>query len=280
MSVRRPCVAGAFYPADRGRLRRSIEECFTHRLGPGKSPEAKVGERRIVSVVCPHAGYMYSGPVAAHSYYHLASEAKPNSVVILGPNHTGLGGPVSMGGKGAWETPLGRVNIHEGLAKEIFEASDIIDMDDLAHLREHSIEVQLPFLQYIYSEFEFVPICMGFQDLETSREVGRALAETLKGKNSLIIASTDLNHMEPQPSAEPKDRGVIERILSMDEAALQNWVRSRRVSMCGYGPVSAAIVASKMLGARKAELLSYHTSGDVTGDLSSVVGYAALKISR
>lgn len=280
MTVRRPCVAGAFYPADRGRLRRTIEECFTHRLGPGSLPGPKSEERRIVSVVCPHAGYVYSGPVAAHSYLELASQARPDSVVVLCPNHTGLGGPVSMWGKGAWETPLGRVKIDEGLARSIFESSDIIDMDELAHLREHSIEVQLPFLQYVYGEFDLVPICMGFQDLETSREVGRALAEVLEGRNGIIMASTDLTHMEPQSSANEKDRGVIERILSMDEAALQEWVRSRRVTMCGYGPVSATIVASKLLGAEKAELLSYQTSGDVTGDLSSVVGYAALKITR
>ena len=280
MGVRRPSVAGAFYPADPGRLRRTIEECFTHRLGPGKLPEPGTQERQIVSVVCPHAGYVYSGPAAAHCYLHLASEAKPDSVIILGPNHTGRGSPVSMGGAGAWETPLGRVSIDEELARALFEASDIIDMDDLAHVREHSIEVQLPFLQYVYGDFKFVPICMGHQDLETSREVGRAIAGALQGRDALIMASTDLTHMEPQSSANVKDRGVIESILSLDEAALQEWVRSKRVSTCGYGPVSATIVASKMLGAERAELLAYSTSGDVTGDLSAVVGYAALKITR
>jgi AmmeMemoRadiSam system protein B len=280
MGVRRPCVAGAFYPADQGRLRHTIEDCFRHELGPGKLPERKSSERHILSVVCPHAGYVYSGPAAAHSYFHLASEAKPDSVVVLGPNHTGLGGPVSMGGTGAWETPLGRVAIDEELAKAIFESSDIIDIDELAHVREHSIEVQLPFLQYVYGDFRFVPICMGFQDLETSKEVGRSIAKVIAGRNALIIASTDLSHMEPQSSANVKDRGVIERILSLDEAALQEWVRSKRVSMCGYGPVSAAIVASKLLGAEKAEFLTYNTSGDVTGDLSAVVGYAAIKITR
>ena len=280
MGVRRPCVAGAFYPADQGRLRHTIEDCFTHELGPGKLPERKSSERQILSVVCPHAGYVYSGPAAAHSYFHLASEAKPDSVVILGPNHTGLGGPVSMGGTGAWETPLGRVAIDEDLAKAIFESSDIIDIDELAHAREHSIEVQLPFLQYVYGDFRFVPICMGFQDLETSREVGRSIAKVMERRNALVIASTDLSHMEPQSSANVKDRGVIERILSLDEAALQEWVRSERVSMCGYGPVSATIVASKLLGAKNAEFLAYNTSGDVTGDLSAVVGYAAIKITR
>ncbi len=280
MDVRRPWVAGSFYPADPDSLRRTIEKCFTHRLGPGSLPELKPLERRIISVVCPHAGYMYSGPVAAHSYFHLSSEGRPASIVIIGPNHTGLGGPVSLGGTGAWETPLGRVDIDTELAKVIFEASSFIDMDETAHVREHSIEVQLPFLQYIYGDFRFVPICMGFQDLETSREVGQVVAEAIEGRNSLIVASTDLTHMEPQSSANVKDRGVIERIVSLEEVALQEWVHSHRVSMCGYGPVSAAIVASKRLGAQKAELLAYHTSGEVTGDLSSVVGYAAAKITR
>ena len=279
MGVRRPVVAGAFYPADPTRLRRSIEESFTHRLGPGKLPGEPSGERTIISVVCPHAGYMYSGPVAAHSYLQLSNDGKPDTVVILGPNHTGLGGPVSLGGSDSWETPLGRVEIDKDLISAILGSSDFIDVDEMAHIREHSIEVQLPFLQYIYGEFKLVPICMGLQDLETSRRLGEVLAEALKERNALIMASTDLNHMEPQSTAEPKDRGVIDRILTLDEATLQDWVRSRRVSMCGYGPVSATLVASKRLGATKAELLAYSTSGDVTGDHSSVVGYTSIKIT-
>ncbi|RLI07936.1 AmmeMemoRadiSam system protein B, partial [Candidatus Bathyarchaeota archaeon] len=171
VGVRRPWVAGAFYPADPDRLRQTIESCFTHRLGPGGLPGTASPERRTVAVVCPHAGYMYSGPVAAHSYYHLAAEARPESVVVIGPNHTGMGSPIAMMRSGAWETPLGEVEIDEGLADAIFRASDIIDIDEWAHAREHSIEVQLPFLQYIYGPgLRFVPICMGFQDLESSRE--------------------------------------------------------------------------------------------------------------
>lgn len=281
MRVRRPCVAGAFYPADPERLRETIEGCFTHRLGPGRLPKPEGYERRIVSVVCPHAGYMYSGPVAAHSYYNLAAEAKPRSVIVIGPNHTGLGSPIAMMNSGAWETPLGEVEIDVELADAIFEASDIIDIDEWAHRREHSIEVQLPFLQYIYgSDLRFVPICMGLQDLESSREVGKAIAETANRADAIIMASTDLTHQEPQASANRKDRMVIEAILSMDEVALQERVRANRISMCGYGPVSVAIVASKLLGASGAELLAYHTSGDITGDQYAVVGYAAAKLTR
>ena len=274
-------MAGAFYPADPDNLRRAIEDCFKHRLGPGRLPEPKSVERSIISVVCPHAGYMYSGPVAAHSYYHLAVETKPRSVVVIGPNHTGLGSPVAMMSRGAWETPLGEVEIDEGLADAIFKASDLIDIDEWAHVREHSIEVQLPFLQYIFgSDVRFVPLCMRFQDLDSSMEVGRAVAEAVRGTDTVVVASTDLTHQEPQDSANRKDRMVIDSILSMDEAALQKRVRANRISMCGYGPVSAVIIASKMLDAARAELLAYHTSGDVTGEYSAVVGYAAAKITR
>jgi hypothetical protein len=280
MGVRRPVVAGTFYPSGSARLTGAIEDCFRNKLGPGKLPKGRSEERKIVSAICPHAGYVYSGPAAAHAYHNLASEGQPDTVVILGPNHTGLGGPVSIGGHDEWETPLGRVRVDKELARSIFTSSDAIDREDNAHLEEHSIEVQLPFLQYIYDDFSFVPICMKFQGLETSREVGRAVAEGLKGRNGLIIASTDMSHYEPQDSASTKDRRVINHILELDEAALQQRVRTERISMCGYGPVSAAIVASKILGAEEAELLAYSTSGDVSGDYSSVVGYASIKIKK
>jgi hypothetical protein len=281
MSVRRPWVAGAFYPAEPDRLRQAIEASFTHKLGPGKSVGPASTERRTVSVVCPHAGYMYSGHVAAHSYHALAAEARPRSAVIIGPNHTGIGSPVAMMNRGAWETPLGRVEIDGELADAISGASDIIDIDESAHRREHSVEVQLPFLQYIYgSSLKLVPICMGFQDIETSTEVGRAVGEAAKKIDAVLVASTDLTHQEPQASANRKDRMVIDSILKLDESTLQRNVIAHRISTCGYGPVSAVLVASKALGAGKAELLSYHTSGDVTGDHTAVVGYAALKITR
>ena len=281
MGVRRPWVAGSFYPGDPEGLRRSIEECFRHRLGPGALPRRGVGHRRIAALISPHAGYIYSGPAAAHGYYQLALDGKPSTFIILGPNHTGLGSPVAMMSEGGWETPLGVVEIDGELAQAIFKASDIIDIDEMAHLREHSIEVQLPFLQYIYgSDFRFIPICMGLQDLETSRAVGRAIAEASRGRDVVIIASTDFSHYEPKSRAERNDRRVIEAILNLDEEGVQGAVRRYGVSMCGYGPVSAAITAAKMLGANSAELLTYYTSGDITGDYSAVVGYASIKLTR
>ncbi len=280
MRVRRPYVAGSFYPATQEALRRAIYEAFKHPLGPGRTPERTVEERQTVSVVCPHAGYIYSGPVAAHSYYILGCEAKPTSIIIIGPNHTGLGSPISIMAEGAWRTPLGDVEIDEELAGAILRSSEMIDVDEMAHSREHSIEVQLPFLQYIYGEFRFVPISMGLQDLDSSREVGRAIGEASYNRDAVIVASTDLTHYEPQASAKRKDMMVIESILSLDEASLQEGVYRNRISMCGYGPVSASIVASKAAGSRRAELLAYHTSGDVTGDYSAVVGYASIRLLR
>lgn len=280
MSVRRPVVAGAFYPAQPERLRKQIESCFNHERGPGRLPGRARAPRNIVSVVCPHAGYVYSGPAAAHSYLALAEQEKPDTVIVLGPNHTGWGTPVSMMAEGSWETPLGRVPLDANLAKAIFNSSDVIDIDETAFMKEHSMEVQVPFLQYIYGEFKLVPICMGYQDLETSREVGEAIHKAAEGKNVIILASTDLTHQETQQSANVKDRMIIDAVLSMDEERLQRVVHENRLTTCGYGPVSAALVASKLRGAKAAELLSYYTSGDIIGDYSGVVGYAAIKITE
>ena len=280
MSVRRPVVAGAFYPAQPERLRQQIESCFTHVRGPGRLPQKAGDARDIVSVVCPHAGYVYSGPSAAHSYLALAEQRKPDTVIVIGPNHTGWGTPVSMMSEGAWETPLGRVALDTEVAKAIFNQSGVIDIDETAFIREHSVEVQVPFLQYIYGDFKLVPICMGYQDLETSREVGQAIYKATEGRDVVIVASTDLTHMEPQQSANRKDRMVIDAVLAMDEERLQKVVHDNRITTCGYGPVSATLVASKLKNAQRVELLSYYTSGDIIGDYGAVVGYAATKITR
>jgi len=281
LSVRRPYVAGSFYSRDPQRLRRDIEACFKHALGPGRLPIEGDKPRTITSLVCPHAGYIYSGPVAAHSYLALSEEKKPDTAIILCPNHTGIGSALSLMGEGVWETPLGRVKIDEEISRSIFNASGMVDMDETAHVYEHSIEVQLPFLQYLYgSMFQLVPICMGLQDLDVSRNLGEAIAKATASKNTVIIASTDMTHQEPQQSASYKDHLVLDAIVAMDEELVQKTIQNHRITMCGYGPVSAAIVASKKLGANKAEILSYHTSGDMTGDFEAVVGYSSAKITR
>ena len=279
-----PAVAGAFYAGSERALRRQIEWCFTHELGPGEVPRPSEGPlERLVALVCPHAGYMYSGPVAAHAYARLAREGRPDSVVILGPNHTGFGSSVATSVSGAWRTPLGDVEIDVRLAEAIMDRAEIVSADDEAHVYEHSIEVQLPFLQYLYgSGFKFVPICMMFQDLKTSTEVGQAIAGAVRelGLNALIIASTDLTHYEPHQVAVRKDAEVIRAIEVLDVGALYRAVEEIPVSMCGYGPTAAAMVAAKALGATKGELLKYATSGDITGDRGAVVGYVSMAITR
>jgi len=282
MKVRRPSQAGAFYEGNAESLKDQIENCFLHELGPGKIPEVvKAGPRQVVGLVCPHAGYMFSGPVAAHSYRRLALDGKPDVVVLFSPNHTGYGSGLAIMNEGVWRTPLGDVEVDSETANQIVHESRIIDVDEVAHRFEHSIEVQLPFLQYLYgSDFKIVPICFLMQDLPSAREVGQAVAKVLAGKNSVIIASSDMTHYEPQEVAAKKDKMALEAVEALDEAKFYSIVETHRVSACGYGPIAALIIAAKILGAREAKVLSYKTSGDVTGDRSSVVGYAAVCFTK
>ena len=282
MKIRRPSQAGMFYAGNPEDLKKQIEECFLHKLGPGKIPKVvEDGPRKIVGLICPHAGYMYSGPVAAHAYYRLALDGKPEVFVIMGPNHMGYGSAIALMNEGVWRTPLGDIEIDYETASRILRVSELIDIDETAHKYEHSIEVQLPFLQYLYgSEFRFVPIVFLMQDLKSSQEVGKALAKALEGRNAVIIASTDMTHYEPHEQASRKDKLALSAVEKMNEEEFYSIIESYRVSACGYGPVAALIVASRLLGAKKAEILCYKTSGDVVGDYSSVVGYASACFTR
>jgi len=280
--VRAPKMAGSFYEGSTESLRRQIDECFLHRYGPRELPEVnEKGARKIVGLICPHAGYMYSGPVAANAYHRLALDGSPSLFVIMGPNHHGIGSGVAVMDSGVWRTPLGNIEIDTQTAREIVRQSSIVDIDDSAHAYEHSIEVQLPFLQYVYgSTFKFVPLCFLMQDLETSEEVGHTLAEVLGDRNAVIVASTDMTHYEPHNKAVEKDRKALEAITKLDEEQFYSALDSYSISACGYGPVMALLKAAKNLKAQKAELLTYRTSGEITGDTSAVVGYAALVIEK
>jgi AmmeMemoRadiSam system protein B len=280
--VRRPTQAGAFYEATHESLQRQISSCFTSKLGPGKLPEVNMaGPRNVIGLVCPHAGYMYSGPVAAHAYGRLAEDGKPDIVIIFGPNHTGCGSGVAIMNEGVWRTPLADAEVDTETAERIVKESKIVDVDDTAHSHEHSIEVQIPFLQYLYgSAFRFVPICFLMQDISTARDIGQATAKAINRKNAVIIASSDMTHYEPQERAEEKDREVLRAVETMDEACFSQTVESRRVTACGTGPIMALMTAAKALGAKEAKLLCYKTSGDVIGDYSSVVGYAAVCFTK
>ncbi|UCF45168.1 MAG: AmmeMemoRadiSam system protein B [Candidatus Bathyarchaeota archaeon] len=280
--IRRPRVAGSFYEGNAESLKAQIENCFLQELGPKKCPKVnKSASREVIGLVCPHAGYMFSGPVAANAYYELALNGKPDTVVILGPNHTGYGSALSLMNEGFWRTPLGDVEIDGETANQIAKETSLVDVDELAHRFEHSIEVQLPFLQYLYgSEFKFVPICFQMQDLSSAVEIGKALVEVLASKNAVVIASSDMTHYEPQRNAAAKDMAALKAVEAMDEKRFYSIIEARNVTACGYGPIAAVITAAKGLGAKEAKLLCYKSSGDITGDYSSVVGYATVSFKK
>jgi len=273
MNIRTPSVAGAFYPAQKKALEDQIDYLLS---------KADVGaSRNAVAFVCPHAGYCYSGKTAAYSYNRLRGLGKGATFIIIGPNHQGMGPEVSIYPEGVWETPLGMARIDSDLAQMIFD-SDVVK-DGSAHLFEHSIEVQVPFLQRMFgADVQFVPICMLNQSAAVAREVGKRVAAAVKRskKKVIIIASSDLTHYEPKQSAEKKDDLAIEAITSLDEGKLYQTVAKNQISMCGYGPVAATMVAAKLLGAKTGKLLHHTTSAETTGDEDAVVGYAAIEFSK
>jgi AmmeMemoRadiSam system protein B len=271
--MRYPAVAGRFYSSSKGKVTDEIEQAFASRIGPGRPPELnKSGPRSIVGLVVPHAGYVYSGPVAAHSYAALAEDGFPETFIVIGPNHNALGAPVATTTED-FSTPLGVVKIDEDIVGRL---GRLVAVDPAAHRYEHSIEVQLPFIQYFSEDVKFVPIAMAAQDFETAREVADELKRACQGKDVVIVASSDFSHYIPPAEAERQDRAVIERILAMDPEGVYDTVIRKNVSMCGYGPVMAMLMAS---GGSRAELLKYATSGDVS-PMDEVVGYAAIAVSR
>jgi AmmeMemoRadiSam system protein B len=277
MKIRKPAVSGMFYAGSAPELEEQITWCYKHEHGPGYVPRVnKAGPREIVAIVVPHAGYYYSGPVAAHAYEELAEDGLFDVAVIIGPNHTGYGHPVSLWVGGSWNTPFGDVPIDEELSQKLL--GKLITADEAAHIHEHSVEVQLPWLQHLYKKLRIVPICMMAQDIDTARAVGKAIAYA--GGNLVVIASSDFTHYEPHAVAMKKDSSVIEAIIALDEEQLYERCESLNCTMCGYGPVASAIVAAKEMKAKRASLLKYATSGDTSGDFSRVVGYGSIVIRR
>ncbi len=287
--MRYPAVAGAFYEGTKESLLRQIERCYTSKLGPGTLPKTAEGPRRLLGLVCPHAGYQYSGPVAAFSYTALAQDGLRASYVVLGPNHYGIGAPLAVT-RQDWETPLGPVPIDPDLLKALSKSP--LEDDVAAHRQEHSIEVQLPFLQHLSSRMRFVPVCMGFQEYELAAEVGELVADAVRDRDAFIVASSDFSHvgmnynqMPPRGKSAPQwakeqDTKALDRILALDPKGLQDRVHRDDISMCGYGPVTAMLVAAKKLGARDAKLLKYGSSSDVSGDRDMAVGYGAVAVYR
>lgn len=265
--TRKPAVAGQFYPGSPERLRAFLREAV-------RLPAEPV---RAVGIVVPHAGYVYSGKVAGEVF---ARVSVPEAVILLGPNHTGVGTPASVAAQGAWVTPLGPVPIHEELAAALLAACPILEPDTLAHAREHSLEVELPFLQHRNPEVRIVPIAFMLRNFDAIDAVGRAIARVLASwpEPVLLVASSDMSHYEPQETARSKDEKAIEKVLALDPRGLLDTTARHRITMCGVVPAAVLLIAALELGATKAELVAYATSGDASGDYDQVVGYAGLVV--
>ena len=279
--IRKPAVAGQFYPASPTDLARQIEESFKQKLGPGQLPDVvESGPRQIVGMVSPHAGYPFSGHTAAHAYDALAADGHPDVAVVIGVNHGRANVESAVQTSGAWRTPLGDLIIAEDVAQEIATALPQFATSSEAFRAEHSLEVQLPFLQYLYEEaLLFVPVMMGRQDYESAREIGEAVAAALEGRKAVVIASTDMTHYESAVTARKQDKLLIRRIEALDAEGLIAERAERNISMCGAGPVAATIVAAKAMGATEVRSLAYSTSGDVMPS-QEVVGYYAAVMRR
>jgi len=281
LRTRGPVVAGSFYPADREELSRLIESCFTHKLGPGRLPKKERGQGGgLIALLSPHAGYVYSGPVASHGFLLLSEKQRPRTVIVVGPNHTGVGTDVSLYPEGKWLTPFGAIEIDDELTYSLVRRSSRFTIDESSHANEHSIEVQLPFLQYVLESFKLVPICMLDQSKETSLEVGDVLAEAMSGREALIVASSDLTHYEPAESARKKDGQVLSAATALDVGRLYATIASTDSTACGYGPMAVAMTVAQKLGSRKGILLKYANSGDIVGDNRAVVGYSAVSFEK
>jgi AmmeMemoRadiSam system protein B len=292
--TRPAAVAGQFYPADRDELFEIIHWSFTHPIGPGKYPSKAqniVPTDRVECLIVPHAGYQYSGPVAAHSYsivynfFQNFKESEEINIIILGPNHYGIGSGVALSPSNYWETPLGKIRVNQELSKIIPKTSTIIDVDAVSHSREHSIEVQIPFVQAVAGSLaerlSIIPISLMLQDPETTTEIANALVKVLQESVGpfLILGSSDLTHYETQESASKKDRKLLEDALKLDPPAFYKTLQRLNDTACGYGAISVVMRVSKALGKKTGSLLKYATSGDTSGDRSSVVGYSSVHYS-
>lgn len=268
--MRHPAVAGTFYEASPERLKAQVDACLA-----ANDPSVP---RSFIGAVVPHAGLMYSGHVAAAFY---GAAELPRRFVILCPNHTGSGHFAAINASGFWRTPLGDAEVDESLARALMKKTSLLSEDTRAHAREHSLEVQLPFLQRLLPAFTFVPICLGAHRYDYAEEIGEAIAEAILESDSPvgILASSDLNHYEDQHTTLEKDKAAIEQVLALAPERLWRVVDERDISMCGFIPVTAMLVAAGRLGATKAHLLKHATSGDVNGDDTHVVGYASILIS-
>jgi len=265
VSARRPAVAGQFYPGSEGKLLAELDRCIPEDVQAGKA----------IGIVAPHAGYVYSGACAGAVY---ARVLVPDRVVVLSPNHSGRGAEVAVWAEGEWATPLGRVPVDEELASALLDKCPAAEADREAHLGEHSLEVQLPFVQKLNGGAKILPITVGTHDAGTLESLGTALADVIKasGDDVLIVASSDMTHFESAESAKRQDEKALERVRALDPEGLLSIVHRERISMCGAAPVAAMLWAARELGAAECQLVEYTHSGAVSGDHSNVVAYAGM----
>ena len=262
MQIRTPAAAGMFYPGDANQLKKTIQECVIHDFGPGKTIQQ---QNDIVGIICPHAGYMYSGPIACHSFQSIVSK-QPELFIIVGPNHWGLGCNVATMKDCQWQTPTGLVDVDSESSEELKNISDVVEIDFFSHTKEHSLEVQIPMLQeFFQSKFKILPIALIDQEKKIAKK-----------KNTMIIGSSDFTHYEPNEFAHEQDKALIETILRMDIDEFYKVLKEKQITACGYGAIAATMIASKDLGATKGSLLKYATSGDISGEKTSVVGYGSI----
>jgi len=265
--IRPPAVAGRFYPGEPARLSAQLDSFLAD----------QTHAERICARAClvPHAGYIYSGAVAAAVYLRVEIPAR---VILTGPRHFPRGAPLAILSEGAWQTPLGLAQINQGLARKIAHACPLLREDQVAHSAEHSLEVQVPFLQRLAPAFTFVPIVLGAVPYDELETLGRALAKVIREDPEpiLLIASSDMNHYEPDAVTRVKDRKAIEPLLSLEPRELYDTVRREDISMCGYGAAVAMLTAVRQLGATQGTLVRYATSGEASGDFDQVVGYAGI----
>ena len=275
MEIRTPAVSGTFYPEDEKKLKNLIHDCFMHPIGPGKTCPIESNEK-IYGVICPHAGFVYSGPVACHSFYSLSSSSS-KLAIIVGPNHYGIGQNTASMIDVSWKTPLGLVEVDSDSVLELREHLDILEIDSFSHSKEHSIEVQIPILQEVFSdEMKILPISLINQEQKTATLVGSAIAKIAQEKDALLIGSSDFTHYEENEFAHRQDIALIDPILKLDVDEFYKILHERKVTACGFGAIASIMTACKELGATEGKLLKYATSGDVSGDKSSVVGYASI----
>lgn len=271
--IRQPAVAGKFYTNDPDQLREDLEEMVLDR-------EASVpgGDGRAIGVVAPHAGYIYSGKVAGSLY---GAVRVPDTVLVLGPNHTGIGAPAALWPSGEWLTPLGAVPVSSRFSKLILKHAHQVREDLSAHRFEHSLEVQLPFLQYRNPTVSIAALCISLPDFDSITRLGQGIARAISeyGDEVLMVASSDMSHYESARAAKAKDDLALAQLAALDPEALLKVCREKDISMCGVIPTAVMLVAAKALGATSSRLVSYATSGEVSGDLQRVVAYAAVTVS-